>query len=242
VNHSRIVATAVAALLGAAMPMMSAQAAQYTKQEKEAIAAVQGFYDALNARDAAGGESKMPIRPIVEKYIAPNYHQNNPAMAAQGQGPEALIRMFGGGGGGPPGGAGPNAGAPPGAGAPPAGAPPSRGPGVNGKAPKVRYIGAVGNLVVRVSELGTSGLIFNMFTVENGKLVEHWDASMGGGMGGGGRQGGAPGGAGGAPGAGGPPGGFPAGGPPGGFPTGGPPGGFPAGGPPGAGGPPPGGQ
>jgi hypothetical protein len=219
VDHSKTVAVVVTALLGAAMPMMSAQAAQYTKQEQEAIAAVQGFYDALNARDAAGGESKMPIRPIVEKYIAANYHQNNPGMAAMGQGPEALIRMFqgnrGGGAGGPPGGApggapgaGPNAGGPPpGAGAPPAGAAPARGPGINGKAPAVRYIGAVGNMVVRVSDIGTTGLIFNMFTVENGKLVEHWDASMGGG---GGRQGGGPGGPGGPPGAGGPP----AGGPP----------------------------
>jgi translation initiation factor IF-2 len=235
VSHSKTIATAVAVVLGAALPMMSAQAAQYTKQEKEAIAAVQGFYDALNARDAAGGESKMPIRPIVEKYIAPNYHQNNPGMAAGGQGPEALIRMFGGGGGAPrggaPGGAGPNAGgAPPGAGTPPAGGPPARGPGVDGKAPKVRYIGAVGNLVIRVSEVGTSGMGFNMFTVENGKLVEHWDAVMGGGGGGGGRQGGGRQG-------GGPPGG--PGGPPG---AGGPPDGFPAGGPPGAGGPPPGGR
>jgi hypothetical protein len=202
VSHSKTIATAVAALLGVAIPMMSAQAAQYTKQEKEAIAAVQGFYDALNARDAAGGESKMPIRPIAEKYLAENYHQNNPGMAAQGQGRESLIRMFqgrSGGAGGPPAG-GPGAGAP------------------RREAPKVVYIGAVGDTVVRVSELGPSGLIFNMFRVDNGKLFEHWDATMGGGMGGG---------------AGGP------GGPPG---AGGPPGGFPAGGPPGAGGPPPGGQ
>lgn len=203
-SHSKTIATALAALLGAAMPMMSAQAAQYTKQEKEAIAAVQGFYDALNARDAAGGESKMPIRPIIEKYLAENYHQNSPGWAAQGQGRESLIRIFqgrGGGAGGTPGGA------PPGAGASPAGGPPAGGPGAGGPraAPKVVYIGAVGNLVVRASELGTSGLIFNMFSVENGKLVEHWDAVMGGGMAGG------AGGPGGPPGAGAPPGGPPPG-------------------------------
>jgi len=220
VNHSRTIAIAIAAVLGAAMPMMSAQAAQYTKQEQEAIAAVKGFYDALNARDAAGGESKMPIRPIVEKYIAPNYHQNSPDLAAQGQGPESLIRMFqgmrGGGAGAPPGGAGPNAGGapPPGAGAPGAGGPPAGGPREGGpprQPAKVVYIGAVGNMVVRVSELGPTGLIFNMFTVENGKLVEHWDATMGDSMRGAGRQGGGPGAPGGAPGAGGPPG---VGGPP----------------------------
>lgn len=203
-SHSKTIATALAALLGAAMPMMSAQAAQYTKQEKEAIAVVQGFYDALNARDAAGGESKMPIRPIIEKYLAENYHQNSPGWAAQGQGREALIRIFqgrGGGAGGTPGGA------PPGAGASPAGGPPVGGPGAGGPrvAPKVVYIGAVGNLVVRASGLGPSGLIFNMFSVENGKLVEHWDAVMGGGMGGG------AGGPGGPPGADAPPGGPPPG-------------------------------
>ena len=211
-NHSKTIATALAALLGAAIPMMSAQAAQYTKQEQEAIATVQGFYDALNARDAAGGESKMPIRPIMEKYLAEDYHQNSPSWAAQGQGREALIRNFqgrAGAAGGPPGGAAPGAGAPP-AGGPPAGGAPR-------EAAKVVYIGAVGDLAVRISGRGTSDLIFNMFRVKDGKLVEHWDASMGGG----GRQGGGAGGAGGAPGAGGPPGGIPPGGAPG---AGGPPG------------------
>jgi predicted SnoaL-like aldol condensation-catalyzing enzyme len=193
VNHSRTVTTIVAALLGAAM-MMSAQAAQYTKQEKEAIAVVQGFYDALNARDAAGGESKMPIRPIMEKYLAENYHQNSPAQAAQGQGREALIRVFQGRSGGA-GGAGAG--------------------GAPREAAKVVYIGAVGDMVVRISGRGSSDLTFNMFKVENGKLTEHWDAFMASGLPGGeGRAGGAPG----------------AGGPP--------PGGLP----PGAGGPPPGRQ
>lgn len=205
-NRSKRIAITVAAVLGAAVPIMSAQAAQYTKQEKEAIAAVQGFYDALNARDAAGGESKMPIRPIVEKYISEKYHQNSPDLAAQGQGPEALIRMFqgmGGGAGGRTGGLPPRGEATP-AGGPPTAAPPR-------KASKVVYIGAVGNTVVRASELGPTGLIFNMFTVENGKLVEHWDAVMGGSSRGVAGRGGAAGGPGGPPGADGPPG---AGGPP----------------------------
>jgi hypothetical protein len=206
VNRSRKIAIAVAAVLGAAVPMMSAQAAQYTKQEKDSIAVVQGFYDALNARDAAGGESKMPIRPIVEKYISEKYHQNSPDLAAQGQGPEALIRMFQGMGGG----AGRRAGGlPPRGEAPPAGGPPAAAP--PRKASKVVYIGAVGNTVVRVSELGPTGLIFNMFTVESGKLVEHWDATMGDNLRGGGGRGGAAGVPGALPGADGPPG---AGGPP----------------------------
>ena len=213
-NHSRTIATAVAALLGAAMPLMSAQAAQYTKQEKVAIAAVQGFYDALNARGAAGGESKMPFRPIAEKYIAENYHQNSPGWQAlaQGQGREAFIKMFQGrvgGSTGGMGGAGPNAG-----GAPAAGGSAAGGAGAGGpprQATKVVYIGAVGNMVVRVSGNGTADLVFNMFRVENGKLAEHWDAFMVSGLPGGEGRGG------GLPGAGAPPGGglpAAAGGPP----------------------------
>ena len=152
-NHWKSIATAAAVLFGVVMPMMSAQAAQNTEQEREAIAVVQGFHDALNARSVAGGESKIPIRPIAEKYVAENYHQNSPTWT-NGQGRESLIRWF------------QNRG----------------GDGSPRKTPKVLYIGAVGNLVVRASELGTSGLIFNMYTVENGKLVEHWSAVMGGAM------------------------------------------------------------
>jgi hypothetical protein len=192
VNNSKIAAVAVAAVLGTALPMMSAQAAQYTKQEKENIAAVQGFYEALSARNAAGGESKMPFRPIAEKYIAETYHQNSPGWAAHGQGREAFIKMFEGRGGG---GAAPNAGArAPAAGAPPAGGAPAAGAGAPPRqATKVVYIGADGDMVVRISGNGSADLVFNMFKVENGKLAEHWDAFMVSGLPNGeGRVGGAP--------------------------------------------------
>ena len=172
-NSSKTIATAVAALLGALMPLTSAQAAQYTQQEKDNMAVVQGFYAATAARRAAGGESKMPFRPIAEKYIAENYHQNSPGWAAEGQGREALIKIFEGRGGGP---GGMQPAAPAGAGAPRAGGAPAR--QATQQATKVRYIGAQGDIVVRVSGDGSSDLVFNMFRVENGKLAEHWDAFM----------------------------------------------------------------
>jgi hypothetical protein len=54
---------------------------------------------------------------------------------------------------------------------------------------------ADGDYVIRVSGLGT-GLIWNMFRVENGLLAEHWDSTGGELAGGqGGQRGAAPGGA-----------------------------------------------
>jgi len=192
VNDSKTIATAVAVLLGAAIPMMSAQAAQYTKQEKENMALVQGFYAATAARRLAGGESKVPFRPIAEKYMAESYHQNSPGWAAEGQGREAFIKIFEGRGGGPGGMQPPAA---PGAGAAPAAGAPATGASVGARqATKVVYLGAQGDRVVRISGDGSSDLVFNMFRIENGKLAEHWDAFMVSGLPGGeGRAGGAPG-------------------------------------------------
>ena len=195
-NHSKIIATVVAALIGASISTMSAQAAQYTQQEKDNMAVVQGFYAATAARRAAGGESKMPFRPIAEKYIAENYHQNSPGWAAEGQGREALIKIFEGRGGGPggmqpaaPAGAGGTRSGGTPAGGTPAGQPQRQ---ATQQATKVRYIGAQGDIVVRVSGDGSSDLVFNMFRVENGKLAEHWDAFMVSGLPGGEGRAGAP--------------------------------------------------
>jgi hypothetical protein len=90
-NHSKFVSAAAIGLLGLAAPFMVAQAATYTAEEKANIKAVADFYAALDARDAAGGESKMPIRPILEKYIKEDYIQH---MAGQEQGREGLAKLF----------------------------------------------------------------------------------------------------------------------------------------------------
>jgi len=202
-NHSKFVSAAAIGLLGLAAPFMVAQAATYTAEEKANIKAVADFYAALDARDAAGGESKMPIRPILEKYIKEDYIQH---MAGQEQGREGLAKLFTGRAGGPPGGGAPPNGT---AGFPPGGAPPGGAGGPPGGASKVVFIGAVGNMVVRINQRTMPGFngqapstmtIFNMFRVEGGRLAEHWDGSSGGGMGGGPPRGGA----GGPPGAGGP--------------------------------------
>lgn len=194
-GHSKRVS---AAIFGAVMLIMGAglyiraQAADYTAQEQANIKVVADFYAALDRGDA-DHDTKQKIRSIAEKYLAPDYTQHNPAMRAFGPGREGLIKMFQ---------SMPAAPAvPAGAGAPPPA--------------KVLFLGADGNMVVRISSRsmpggGSDSVIFNMFRVQDGKLAEHWDATSGGAMGRpGGRArgpGGGPGGAGGGPGGpGGPP-------------------------------------
>jgi predicted SnoaL-like aldol condensation-catalyzing enzyme len=182
-NYSKGFAiVAVVGLLGTAMPFAGAQASTYTAQEQAGIKVVADFYAALDERDAAGGESKRPIRPIAEKYLKPDYKQMGQVNGSAPGGRERFIKSFESslGGGGPP-----------------ASAPPDmRQPA------KVLYIAAVGDMVVRVSTRGATS-IWNMFRVQDGRLSEHWDGTGGPAMMGG-RPGGAGGPAGGAPPAGGP--------------------------------------
>jgi hypothetical protein len=80
----------------------------YTAHDQVAITAVADFYAVLDARDAAGVESKMPICPSAENYVAADSIQ----LAGSDNGRAAFIKLFdgsgrvGGVGGFPPGGPG----------------------------------------------------------------------------------------------------------------------------------------
>jgi hypothetical protein len=193
----------------------TASAAEYTAQELANIAVVRALYTQLDAADARG-DTRTAILGIAEKYISPNYQQQNGQV-----GRDTFTSVFTGNrGGGAPGGTG--AGGPPGrggAGGPPAGVGagalpgrggaggPPTGAGAPGGArqleiPQLLAIFADGDEVIQFTSRGGNP-IFNMFSVDKDAYIyKHWPT--------GGPAGGTPGG---------PPGGAPAGAPAGAPPT-----------------------
>jgi hypothetical protein len=171
----------------------TASAAEYTAQELANMAVVRALYTQLDAADARG-DTRTAIQGIAEKYISPNYQQQNGQV-----GRNSFTSVFTGNrGGGAPGGGGP--GGPPGVGGP--GGPPA-GAGAPGGArqmeiPQLLAIFADGEDVIQFTSRGGNP-IFNMFSVDKDAYIyKHWPS------------GGPPG----APPAGGPPSGAPAGAPP----------------------------
>ncbi len=155
-----------AALAMAAAVMVASPAAAATPQEKANKEVVLGFFDALNASDAAGTTAQdFPI--IAEKYLHPDYTQHYDQfknLPGPGSDRDKLIRMF--------------QSMPP----RPAGAePPAMGP------QKRLAVMAEGDLVMlfmqrdMVDPAGVTrpNFIFNMFRVKDGKLTEHWEVSDG---------------------------------------------------------------
>jgi predicted SnoaL-like aldol condensation-catalyzing enzyme len=177
----------LAAALIAALPMMSAHAATFTAQEQANMKVVADFYEA-NDRMAAAGDPTM-IREIAPKYIGEGYIQHMAAGKKYGNGRDNFIRMTL---------------DMPKRPAPPAGSPPRQ-----MQRAQVLALWAKDDLVIRVSgrgptdpgATGPANVIFNMFRVVDGKLVEHWDSSssespgMGGGPPGAGPPGAGPAGA-----------------------------------------------
>lgn len=155
------VGLAVAAAVAAAVP-----AAAETPQEQANKQVVLGFYNALNAGDAAGTTAR-DFPAIAEKYIDPGYTQHSEqlkTLPGSGTDRDKLIRMFQ---NMPP--------RPQGAGAPMIG-------------PQKRVaVMAEGDLVMMLMQrdmVDPAGVthpnfIFNMFRVKNGKLIEHWEVSSG---------------------------------------------------------------
>lgn len=151
------------AVLIAAIPMVGAQAATFTAQEKANMKVVEDFYVANDAM-AAAGDVNM-IHGIAEKYIGEGYIQHMAAGKKYGKGRENFIRMTL---------------DMPSRPARAAGSPPGQ-----MQPAQVLALWAKDDLVIRVSgrgptaegASGPANVIFNMFRVQNGKLVEHWDSS-----------------------------------------------------------------
>jgi len=180
------------AVLIAAMPVVGAQAATFTAQEQANMKLVEDFYEANDAM-AAAGDVNM-IHGIAEKFIGEGYIQHMAAGKKYGNGRDNFIKMTL-----------DMPARPARAGGPTAGGPPAGGPPRQMQRAQVLALWAKDDLVIRVSgrgptaegATGPANVIFNMFRVKDGKLVEHWDSSssqspqMGGGP-----PGGAPAGAG----------------------------------------------
>jgi len=157
-HYFKGLATSLTAVFMAGVPLMSAQAATFTAQEQANMKLVADFYVANDELAASGDVTR--IRGIAEKYIGEGYIQHMAAGKVFGNGRENFIRMAE---------SGPRLPA-----RPPGSAPP--------QPAKVLALWANGDLVVRVSSRpsrdgGSPSVLFNMFRVENGKLVEHWDSS-----------------------------------------------------------------
>jgi predicted SnoaL-like aldol condensation-catalyzing enzyme len=126
------------------------------------------YYRDIEATVGAGKVSELP--KVDAKYRHPGYIQHSGG--GGGQGARGAQARAGGAPGGAPGAQGAG-------GAAPAGGPGRMGP------PRLLSITAEGDMVNQVTVRTRPGpdgktsewLIFNLFRVENGKLVEHWDAS-----------------------------------------------------------------
>jgi predicted SnoaL-like aldol condensation-catalyzing enzyme len=156
-NASRL-AVVTCVLAAASAPMIGFAAD--TPQEAANKQLVLDYYRDIEATVGAGKMSELP--KVDAKYRDPGYIQHGVG-GKGGQGAPSGV------GAPPPGGPGPQ-----GAG----GAPPKMG------SPKLLSIMAEGDMVNQVTLRSMPGpdgkandtIIFNLFRVKNGKLIEHWDA------------------------------------------------------------------
>ena len=150
----------------AATVTAASSAAAETPQEQANKEVVLGFFDALNAGDAAGTTGRdIPL--IAEKFLDPGYTQHSEQLKnlpGPGTDRDKLIRMF--------------------QSMPPR--PPGAGPAAMGPQKRVAVM-AEGDLVMMLVErdmVDPAGAthpnyIFNMFRVKKGKLTEHWEVADG---------------------------------------------------------------
>jgi predicted SnoaL-like aldol condensation-catalyzing enzyme len=155
---SSVISRCLAPIAFAFAAASPAHAVELTSTEKANKQVVLDFYAALNKGNVEGNQ-KQTIQATAEKYLSPNYTQHSPNLKnlpGAGTDRDKLILMF--------------QSRP----APPANAP-TRPP------QKVEAIMAEGDLVMFLTsrtgpEPGAQpNYVFNMFSVKDGKLVDHWD-------------------------------------------------------------------
>jgi predicted SnoaL-like aldol condensation-catalyzing enzyme len=155
--------SAVGLVLAASLAMPAPATAANTPAEAANKKTVLDFYAALNAADASNS-TKERIQAIAEKYLSPEYKQHTLLLPGPGTDREKLINMF------------QSRPAPPPAGG--AAMPRQRTDAVMAEGDKVMLLTSR-DMRDPVTGAVKPSYIFNMFTVKDGKLVEHWDVSAG---------------------------------------------------------------
>jgi predicted SnoaL-like aldol condensation-catalyzing enzyme len=175
-------ACAIGLVLAAGLAVASPASAANTPEEAANKKVVLDFYAALNEADAANA-MKERIPAIAEKFLSPEYKQHTLVLPGPGTDREKLINMFQSRPAAPP----------------PGGAamPRQRTDAVMAEGDRVMLLTSR-DMADPATGVAKPSYVFNMFRVQDGKLVEHWDVSPG--MGGPPPGGPPPGGTGGPPG------------------------------------------
>jgi len=165
INHSRPLQSVRCAVVGAFLSLAlvigystAASAAEFTPQEKANIAVVSGLFADLDAAEVRGDQSTA-IVGIANKYLAKDFVQHNGNTPRDRDTWMAIFQRRGAASSSPP----------------PNNSPPRQ------PATKEMAIMAEGPLVFRASHRGDSdNLIWHMFRVKDGLIVEEWQPGAGG--------------------------------------------------------------
>jgi predicted SnoaL-like aldol condensation-catalyzing enzyme len=155
--------SAVGLLLATGLATASIAVAENTPTEAANKKTVLAFYAALNAADA-NNNMKESIQGIAETYLSPDYLQHTLLLPGPGTDREKLIHMFQSRSMQPPAGG--------------AAMPKQRTDAIMAEGDRVMLLTSRDQRDPATGEVKPS-YVFNMFRVQGGKLVEHWDVSAG---------------------------------------------------------------